>query len=272
MLRHRGCGDHADRGLRLVEDLGPGGWASGLDANVRLGNAVGAGADCDRERVVRVHLGGKLQHGNPRQLSGVCGGSPASWTWNGSSYAGWLKPADAVYPGGAGTDYNTAPPVGSISDGAQVAYVNPGAALRQTLTTDLVSNAKYTLTFSVGHRADFAFPGTYAVQLLAGSTVLATVTNPVSPVAGSFLQASLTFTSLPVSAPHAGQPLAINILVGGAASSGLQANFDNFSLSAISNVAFVPEPGSLALLGTGVLILAVGVKRSGSRKHSASRL
>jgi hypothetical protein len=134
---------------------------------------------------------------------------------------------------------------GGIPDGVNYAFINNGF-ISQTLTTALASSTTYTLGFFVGHRLDEGTDN-YIVELLAGSTVLASVNTPLIPSPGTFGQATLTFTST-ANDPLAGQLLGIEFESGTD-----QADFDLVTLDAVSDApATVPEPATLAMFGFGL--------------------
>ncbi len=186
-------------------------------------------------------------------------GSFTGWALSGT-YGGWYHPASPAYPGG-GND-NTA--ATGIPDGSQVAWLNNGGALAQTLSTTVVSNATYALTAYVGHRADVALPTSYSFELLAGSTVLGTVTDPGPPAAGTFAPYILTYTT-GFYDPLAGQHLGI-VLLGGGSTLG-QVNFDNLTLTVVTNAnVYVPEPGALGVVLAGILALTFGRSLTQARR------
>ncbi|MBD2461191.1 PEP-CTERM sorting domain-containing protein [Oscillatoria sp. FACHB-1407] len=115
--------------------------------------------------------------------------------------------------------------VAHVPDGVNVAYANSGS-LFQRLTDSLAANTQYTLGVDVGSRPPYGFPG-YQIDLLAGETVIASVSSPV-PEFGKFISTELVYTASE-SDPLLGQPLAIRL-----SSGGIQVNFDNVRLTALS--------------------------------------
>jgi hypothetical protein len=83
------------------------------------------------------------------------------------------------------------------------------------------------------------------VQLWAGGELLAEESS-LTPAAGTFDTSVVTYLAS-AGSPLLGQPLEIRLV-----SSGNQINFDDVRLDAI------PEPGTLALLGLGLGLLAGG--------------
>ena len=136
---------------------------------------------------------------------------------------------------GTGHFYTFMPSVGSggeypsgIPEGVNVAALGEDAGsgvVVQTLGITLQPNTTYTLTFSVGSRADFAFAG-YSVELLAGSTTVASDSS-LAPSSGTFATGRIVYSSTNAS-PLVGQSLGIR-LTGNAPG---QADFDKISLDA----------------------------------------
>jgi hypothetical protein len=123
------------------------------------------------------------------------------------------------------------------------------AGLRQTLSDTLQLNTTYTLTIEVGNFADDnpsdsfdfdGFPG-YRIDLMAGSNILASDNNTLTPAEGIFETSNLSFTT-GSSHADAGQALAIRLV--NLNGTGTEVNFDDVRLDASP----VPEP-STAILG-----------------------
>lgn len=132
------------------------------------------------------------------------------------------------------------------------------AGLRQTLDPafTLQLSTQYTLTVEVGNFAPqpgpfnfTGFPG-YRVDLLAGSTVIASDNNTLAPGEGIFATSVVSFIT-GLSHPNAGQVLGIRLV--NLNGPGIEVNFDNVRLDAV----VVPEPSSalLLLLSLAALIL-----------------
>lgn len=191
----------------------------------------------------------------------------ASATFNGNSTTGPAGWGWTVYnPGPTSNrffgvwDPTTTLSYVAIPDGQQVGVVflddalGLEAGLLQVLGDTLQLSTHYTLTVGVGNFAPSAgdpwnftgFPG-YRVELLAGSTVLASDNNTLAPSEGVFLTSTVNFTT-GVSHANAGQALAIRLV--NLNGSGVEVNFDKVSL----NAEAVPEPSGLALLALGALL------------------
>jgi len=157
------------------------------------------------------------------------------WT-NVEFFSGQLQP---------GTQLGNHTMFDSLPDGITTAYANSGT-IEQTVGAKVVDGATYTLTVDLGQRHDTAF--TASADLLVGSTMFAATGSTPSP--GGWSTYTATFTG---TAANAGETITIQLN-----SSGLQANFDNVRLTASSTV---PEPSSMLLLGSGVLVLVQGLRR-----------
>jgi hypothetical protein len=179
---------------------------------------------------------------DPAQASGAYApGAPTGWSGGG----GVWNPAGGV--------------LGPVPDGNQIGFLNAGAngTITQTLPNTLLPNTIYTLSIAVGGRTDGSNPGTdYAISLLAGSTVLASMT-PVIPPTGSWTTLTATYTTTGTVLPGSLQ-LSIGTQAG-------QLDFDNVKLNATP----VPEP---ALYGVAGCLLLFGVGLKGSRKSMKARL
>lgn len=159
---------------------------------------------------------------------------------------GTFFPGAGQYPGG-------------IPEGNNVAYTK-GPWISQVLPTTLQPGLVYTLLVDVGYRLDNSsgpFTG-YTISLLAGNTMIAS-SSAGTPTPGNFITALASFTAL-AGDPLIGQTLQILLTVNRPYP--YQINFDNVRLdaSAIPDLqgpqtpaSQVPEPGTLALIGTGLL-------------------
>jgi hypothetical protein len=153
----------------------------------------------------------------------TCTAGPACFSL--SSVAGWTGTGEfgtfmpSVGPGGMYPN--------GIPDGVNVAAlgdaVGGSGVIVQVLGIALQSNTTYTLTFSVGSRADYPFAG-YSVELLAGSTTIASDSSLV-PASGTFATGRIVYSSTNAS-PLLGQSLGIRLTGNGPG----QAIFDKISL------------------------------------------
>lgn len=180
----------------------------------------------------------------------TCSGTIGFTGWSSPGFScgtGLFNPGPASYPGG------------NAPSNDNIAYHNGPSAFYQTSASD-VWTAGQTQVFSIliGQRLDETYAG-YTIELWAGtplaplSTLVASQTNAVSPGPGSFVPTSLSFT------PTGGETWIgqnVGVLFRGE-TLGVQTNFDNAELNG------VPEPGTLALLGSALLGLGVARRRQG---------
>jgi hapalindole H/12-epi-hapalindole U/12-epi-fischerindole U synthase len=198
---------------------------------------------------------------------------PPGWTAYGplnfgGRTIGVLDPTTTtLYPAGAPQGENVGVIFLMDNFANQLQFNNQEAGMRQTLATPLASNTHYTLRVLVGNIGNdptpptfqfTGFPG-YRIDLLAGSTVIASDTNGVLPGEGLFLETTLTATTT-ANHPLAGQLLAIR-LVNLNAAVGIEVNFDDIRLDAQPAAVWTnlgnSKPGALGapvLTGTGPLI------------------
>lgn len=120
-------------------------------------------------------------------------------------------------------------------------FTNVEGGLQQTLVDTLQTQTEYTLTVEVGNMAVDAtpphnafnfngFPG-YRIDLVAGSTVIASDNNTLLPGEGRFLTSTI-HVSTGASHPNAGQALGIR-LVNLDSAPGIEVNFDDVRLDAV---------------------------------------
>ena len=144
----------------------------------------------------------------------------------------------------------------------------------QTLADTLQANTCYTLNVAVGNIASenaqngeffdlSGFPG-YRVDLLAGGVVIAQDLDSLVIAEGEFLTSEIIFETGAADA-QLGQALGIRLVnlnqtPGGLASvPDLEVDFDDVTLDATALA--VSEPGSLALIGFGLIALALRARR-----------
>lgn len=130
------------------------------------------------------------------------------------------------------------------------------AGLEQVLATPLQLSTQYTLTVEVGNFDpgaggapwDFTgFPG-YRVDLMAGSTVLASDNNTLAPAEGRFLTSTVSLTT---GASHANAGEALRIRLVNLNGPGVEVNFDRVTLDATA----VPEPAGTWLFALGASLI-----------------
>ena len=136
-------------------------------------------------------------------------------------------------------------------DGSVLAYSN-GGTLSQDVGTVTVGPT-YTLQVEILHRTDL--PMTGIAQLEIGGVVVATATGTdMGP--GTWSDWTATYTPI---AADAGKTLTILLT-----SSGEQGDWDNVRLTSSGSTA-VPEPAGMLLLGSGLVTVALAVRRRRSR-------
>lgn len=168
-------------------------------------------------------------------LPGFCG---TGCSFSAGAIPGWIDTGQGgqMQPG---TVFNFVP------DGITTAWSN-GGTIEQTVSAKVVDGATYTLTVDLGQRNDGPSFAASADLLLGGGTVIPAIGNP--PALGNWSLHTATFTG---TAANAGEMITIQLN-----SSGVQGNFDNVHLTTT-----VPEPSSMLLLGSGVLVLVQGLRR-----------
>jgi PEP-CTERM motif len=149
--------------------------------------------------------------------------------------------------------------------GRQVAFefqVGPGSGLSQTLSAVLMADTQYTLTIEVGTRnGTLAGPSLGSlIELLAGSTVIASSQDNVGPAPGVFQDQVAFLANSNTDSALFGQALTIRMTTTQPGNLFRQAtDWDNVRLD--GTLRSVPEPGSLALMGLGSVALLAGFAR-----------
>lgn len=179
-----------------------------------------------------------------------------------SASIGIGEPIYGAYNPTADVYFNEAP------EGNNVGYVYltypPGSGpvgISQTLTSLLTANTKYTLQVEIanippvnGFTILDGFPG-YAIQLLAGGTLLTQDFNSLSIIEGAFVTSSISYTTS-ANNPNLGQALEIRLL-NILESDGIEINFDNVKLDATQ----IPEPASILGITLGFLGASLALRK-----------
>ncbi len=167
-------------------------------------------------------------------------GTPG-WNFSGLS-GGEFNPTTASYASGNGTD------------GANVAYLNSGISMSQTLATTFSNNNHYQLLVDIGSQLEFADDAVFTVRLYAGTTVIGTYTNAVlDPGAWGTVRLDVSGASF---AANNGQSLKIEI----ENVSGTKVNVDNVRLTTTTATASIAEN---SVNGTAIAT-AIGLDRDPS--------
>ena len=182
--------------------------------------------------------------------------SITSWSKTGSDTGVYYPVTPTQYPNGSLT-----------ADGHNMAYITGVGTIYQVLTGyTLAADSTYTLTFTVGHRADNTTGFSAYAEIINSSTSAVLggnttdITDPGTAGGNGHLQVeTLTFTT--GSSVTAGQTL--EVLLGNSTSSS-QVNFDNISLDV------VPEPVNVALALFGIIAVGgiAGRRWLASRKNA----
>ena len=178
-----------------------------------------------------------------------------------NTFVGIFNPPTGSYPeaGGSGT------PIGA--DGAQVAFLfNDGGpaemvSATQALGENVVAGRDYTLTVAIG-RFDPSQPyspstyGGYTIELLAGTTVIASDTDSITPPELEFADAMASVAAEAIPPGLIGEPLSIRLGIS-ATVTDRSTHFDNVRL-AWSEAASLPVPSLGALGGAVLAVLVLG--------------
>lgn len=144
--------------------------------------------------------------------------------------------------------------LGIVGENVGYSFNNgPGGGFRQTLAATVAADTVYTLTVSVGNRAQIHGEGPFAgslIELIAGNTVIASSTDNVGPTVGSFQDQVTISANSNTFADLIGDQITIMLLTTNALRSGIATDWDNVRLDAASQ-STVPEPSTLILLAVG---------------------
>lgn len=145
---------------------------------------------------------------------------------------------------------------------AQAAKIYSTATLTTTpsiLDAVLEPDMKYTLGFNVAERSDTAnYDTRYAVDLLAGTTVLGTIEGEVTSSDMSEWYSIEVITD--ATHPNLGEALAIRLRKGDGGDWQSNPQYDNVTLTAVP-AGEIPEPATLALLGLAAFGLGGYVRK-----------
>jgi len=161
-------------------------------------------------------------------------GSIPHWALSDFSNSGQFHPSTGPH----GIFATFAPNDGHIS-----AFSNGGTISQKVGTVQ--AGLIYTLSLEIGHRRDEGFAG--SADLLVGNTTFMAMGTVPRPGHWSTFTARFTGT-----AANAGDPITIQLKAPGAVPGHSQGNFDSVKLT----TTVIPEPGTLGLLGTGLIGLA----------------
>lgn len=185
----------------------------------------------------------------PTGWNAIPGNAPS-----GGNY-GYFNPQDSAYTGTTGTPGT----IGTMS-GPNVFYFGTsttGQGIQQTLATNFALNTSYTLTVSVGCRNNVTFQAGLTMQLLAGSTVLATNTF-FNSTAGTFADYAVSYAgSGNTNSGLVGSPLVIRFSEYDQNATVAEADMDNVRVVTTT----VPEPSTWAALLVGAGLLGAFTRR-----------
>ena len=186
------------------------------------------------------------------EFDGINANSSSITGWTNFGISGYFTPSlDAHYP------------LSVRNAQGNVALVNTGGTIFQTVGVNWAAGTSYTLTLQFGQRDDFDFagggaalgfnstPGSFA-SFMSVAEIIASV-----PTAGTFAQAMLTTSPSPGAI---GKPITIRLRET-AEIGGVQTNFDNVQLNATP----IPEPGAAGLLSLGMAAL-IALRRHRTRR------
>lgn len=163
--------------------------------------------------------------------------------WTNSATGGEFQPGEPTNT----TFFNV-----RASDGTPtIAYTDSGT-ISQVVGATVQTGVVYILLVDIGRRNDVAFDGT--ADLLINGVRYAAIGT--APSAGNWATFTATYTGLTA---DAGKSITIELNT-----TGMEGDFDNVRLSDNTGTA-TPEPGTLMLMGSGLLGLAGFVRRRVNR-------
>jgi Cadherin-like domain/Cadherin-like/Concanavalin A-like lectin/glucanases superfamily/Bacterial Ig domain len=183
--------------------------------------------------------GNALTITNPGFENPVLGESGATnsisgWTTTGANTGVWNPP-------------NTIALARWSPEGQNIAYIDTGGTISQTLTTTFSANTSYVLTVVVGDELDGSDTSGWQIRLYAGSQLLGSVSNTdYNPADGTFKDAilNLDWSTLTSFSAFQGQPLRIELYDSGTSK---HVHFDNVRLTSYPRPEFT-EGGSAVVL------------------------
>ncbi|MGH8528308.1 MAG: sialate O-acetylesterase [Nevskiales bacterium] len=197
----------------------------------------------------------------PALADGVLAEGPGligGWNFSGTAntFVGIFNPPAGSYPtaGGNGT------PTGAAGANAAFLFNNGGptesVSATQTLTTTLTANTDYALTVGIGRflpNQPFAFSlyGGYRIELLAGSTVIASDSDTAQPAEGAFSDATVAVAAGQISPALIGQPLAVRLAISSTEAQ-RSTHFDNIRLACDDVTDTAPPSTPTGLSATAI--------------------
>jgi len=137
--------------------------------------------------------------------------------------------------------------------------------IAQVLGATFAADTEYELTVEVGNSWDYYFSG-YAVQLLAGGTVIAEDDNTLHPHWGEWATSTVLYSYDAAHGSLVGDPLEIRLLNLGLDPEGgkmnVEVEFDDVRLTAEATTD-LPEPITIALMTIG--LAGIGYRRHRSK-------
>jgi hypothetical protein len=187
--------------------------------------------------------------------------SPATTTSTGCPITSWTCVPNDVQQGVFDPTFAQYPNGIIVPDGNQAFYSNAaGGTLSQTTGEAIAASTTYTIDVFVGDRTDTPFPGG-SIILTHNGTPIPGATFAITNPGNGFWQNQQNSVTIAAVNPFPGEFLGIRFVNAG----GLQLNLDNVRLNSGSPQGAVPEPGTVLLLGTGLVALGI----LGRRKKAA---